>query len=276
MEWNGYLRKRFFIPRWKSGMESGTPVEREVERLKNRGQRKHSVANAPHHHPGLAPGAAGWYSFGLPPLFFVRLQSKNSHPTLSALAIKHLGNNLIQHTSCGVGIVDFQLLAGRIVSGTSGVVRKSQTCHTFWVFTDLINSTEAANLLGVSRATLFRLAAAGELDSISQTRPGLTRGARRFSRSNVLAYISRGFSEQRPRKKARLPAPDHATALREGNELRAEIAKLKKDMKRALIAGGALAHNLSRKATVDPVVLIHVATLEDLRFFYNRGTSEAQ
>jgi len=32
MEWNGYLRKMFFIPRWKSGMESGTPVEREVER----------------------------------------------------------------------------------------------------------------------------------------------------------------------------------------------------------------------------------------------------
>ena len=144
------------------------------------------------------------------------------------------------------------------------------------MFTDLINSTEAATLLGVSRATLFRLAAAGEIDSISQTRPGLARGARRFSRANVLAYIARGFSEQRPRKKSRLPAPDHAAALREGNELRAEIAKLKKDLKRALIAGGALAHNLSRKAKPDPVVLIHVATLEDLRLFYIRGTSEVE
>ena len=138
------------------------------------------------------------------------------------------------------------------------------------MFTDLINSTEAAQILRVSRATLFRLAAAGEIDSISQTRPGLARGARRFSRANVLAYINRGFSEQRPRKKSRLPAPDHAAALREGNELRAEIAKLRKDITRAIIAGGALAHSLSRKATADPGVLAHVATLEDLRFFYRR------
>jgi len=64
-KWNG---------KWNaSGTGSGTP--------KNRGQRKHSVANDPTHHPGLATGVAGWYSFGLPPLFFVRLQSKNSHPT---------------------------------------------------------------------------------------------------------------------------------------------------------------------------------------------------
>ena len=138
------------------------------------------------------------------------------------------------------------------------------------MFTDLIDATEAATLLKISRATLFRLVASGEIDSISQTRPGATRGARRFSRAGVLAYIARGFSEQRPRKPSRLPVAEHAAILREGNELRAQVAKLTKDLKKAIIAGGALAHQLSRKASVDPVVLSHVATLETLRLLHVR------
>lgn len=136
------------------------------------------------------------------------------------------------------------------------------------MYTDLINATEAAALLGVSRATLFRLAASGEVDSISQIRPGLSRGARRFSRANLLAYIARGFSEQRPRKPSRLPSADHAASLREENELRAQLAKLTADLKTALTAGEFLARNLTRKAKVDPAVLEHVATLETLRVLY--------
>jgi len=138
------------------------------------------------------------------------------------------------------------------------------------MFTDLIDATEAATLLNISRATLFRLVASGEIDSISQTRPGTTRGARRFSRAGVLAYIARGFSEQRPRKPSRLPAAEHAAILREGNELKAQVASLTKDLKKAIIAGCALAHQLSRKASVDPVVLSHVATLETLRLLHVR------
>lgn len=143
------------------------------------------------------------------------------------------------------------------------------------MFTDLITASEAATLLSISRATLFRLVASGEIDSVSLTRPGTSRGARRFSKTAVLIYSARKTSEQRPRKKPRLPAAEHAAILREGNELRAQVAKLTKDLKKAIEAGGALAHQLSRKASVDPVVQGHRTTLENLRLLHIRGEIEA-
>ena len=136
------------------------------------------------------------------------------------------------------------------------------------MYTDLINATEAAALLKVCRATLFRLVTSGEVESFSLARPGVSRGARRFSLSNLLTYLNRVKAEQRPGKKSRLPTTDHAASLREGNELRAQIARLKKDLKRALTAGGVVTGNLSKKAAVDPEVLKHVATLETLRGTY--------
>lgn len=142
------------------------------------------------------------------------------------------------------------------------------------MYTDSLTAKEAAEFLRVSRATLFRLAASGEISSLSFTRPGTTRGARRFSAAELQVYKSRKSAEQRPRKKPRLPAAEHAAILREGNELRAQVSKLTKDLKKAITAGGALAHQLSRKASVDPVVLSHVATLENLRVLHIRGDIE--
>jgi hypothetical protein len=49
MEWNESLRKWFGFPLSKSGMESGTPVEREVE---HRGQRNTLTRRKHHDHPG--------------------------------------------------------------------------------------------------------------------------------------------------------------------------------------------------------------------------------
>jgi len=91
-----------------------------------------------------------------------------------------------------------------------------------------------------------------------------------ITEKSTRATEHRDTTALRTRKPSRLPAAEHAAILREGNELRAQVASLTKDLKKAIIAGGALAHQLSRKASVDPVVLSHVATLETLRLLHVR------
>lgn len=129
---------------------------------------------------------------------------------------------------------------------------------------DLIDAKETASLLNVSRPTVARLAAGGEIPSLVLARGG-RRGRRLFSRAAVLAYIARGLAGgNKERKASRLPDAKSAALAQEVNELEATCQTLSQALTQALTAGRLLSEKLPKKTRGDSTILEAIATLENL------------